>query len=186
MIDPNGLPNSASDPIHMKKRQYSDLSTAADYYRKDESSDYSGSESTCSSLSPSSSLSSLAGPRNPPKKKQATDKSGGSRKSRLASFNLECKAAKKLKGSGGEGVARGVTKGGKSKRSNVAHGGGVEVCEPRQRVTANKKERRRTQSINNAFAELRNRIPQIPQDTKLSKIKTLKLATDYIEYLMKV
>jgi len=53
-------------------------------------------------------------------------------------------------------------------------------------VTANKKERRRTQSINNAFADLRNRIPQIPQDTKLSKIKTLKLATDYIEYLMKV
>lgn len=58
--------------------------------------------------------------------------------------------------------------------------------EPRKRVTANKKERRRTQSINNAFADLRNRIPQIPNDTKLSKIKTLKLATDYIEYLMKV
>jgi len=60
------------------------------------------------------------------------------------------------------------------------------VHEPKKRVTANKKERRRTQSINNAFADLRNRIPQIPQDTKLSKIKTLKLATDYIEYLMKV
>lgn len=58
--------------------------------------------------------------------------------------------------------------------------------EPKKRVTANKKERRRTQSINNAFADLRNRIPQIPLDTKLSKIKTLKLATDYIEYLMRV
>jgi hypothetical protein len=58
--------------------------------------------------------------------------------------------------------------------------------EPKKRVSANKKERRRTQSINNAFADLRDRIPQIPTDTKLSKIKTLKLATDYIEYLMKV
>ena len=57
--------------------------------------------------------------------------------------------------------------------------------EPRKRVSANKKERRRTQSINNAFTDLRNRIPQIPPDTKLSKIKTLKLATEYIEYLMR-
>lgn len=58
-------------------------------------------------------------------------------------------------------------------------------CEPKKRVSANKKERRRTQSINNAFTDLRNRIPQIPPDTKLSKIKTLKLATEYIEYLMR-
>jgi hypothetical protein len=58
--------------------------------------------------------------------------------------------------------------------------------EPKKRVYANKKERRRTQSINNAFSDLRNRIPQIPSDTKLSKIKTLKLATDYIEYLMRI
>jgi heart-and neural crest derivatives-expressed protein 2 len=59
------------------------------------------------------------------------------------------------------------------------------ICEPKKRVSANKKERRRTQSINNAFTDLRNRIPQIPPDTKLSKIKTLKLATEYIEYLMR-
>lgn len=58
--------------------------------------------------------------------------------------------------------------------------------EPKKRVSANKKERRRTQSINNAFNELRNRIPHVPSDTKLSKIKTLKLATKYIEYLMSV
>ena len=48
---------------------------------------------------------------------------------------------------------------------------------------ANKKERRRTMSINNAFAELRERIPNVPADTKLSKIKTLRLATSYIAYL---
>lgn len=54
------------------------------------------------------------------------------------------------------------------------------------RNTANKKERRRTQSINNAFSDLRDCIPNVPSDTKLSKIKTLRLATSYISYLMDV
>lgn len=67
---------------------------------------------------------------------------------------------------------------------NESHNDGVE--EPKKRVTANKKERRRTQSINNAFEDLRKRIPEIPYDTKLSKIKTLKLAIGYIEHLMKL
>ncbi|CAG7721108.1 unnamed protein product [Allacma fusca] len=56
----------------------------------------------------------------------------------------------------------------------------------KRRTTANKKERRRTQSINNAFAELRDCIPNVPADTKLSKIKTLRLATSYIAYLSEV
>lgn len=54
----------------------------------------------------------------------------------------------------------------------------------KRRVTANRKERRRTLSINNAFQELRECIPNVPSDTKLSKIKTLRLATSYIAYLM--
>ncbi|XP_054165570.1 helix-loop-helix protein 10-like [Oppia nitens] len=53
----------------------------------------------------------------------------------------------------------------------------------KRRVTANKKERRRTQSINSAFASLRDCIPNVPADTKLSKIKTLRLATSYITWL---
>jgi hypothetical protein len=53
-------------------------------------------------------------------------------------------------------------------------------------VGSNKKERRRTQSINNAFASLRDCIPNVPCDTKLSKIKTLRLATSYIDYLMQM
>lgn len=53
----------------------------------------------------------------------------------------------------------------------------------KRRNTANKKERRRTQSINAAFQDLRDRIPNVPADTKLSKIKTLRLATSYISYL---
>uniref|UniRef100_UPI00358E69A1 heart- and neural crest derivatives-expressed protein 2-like n=1 Tax=Myxine glutinosa TaxID=7769 RepID=UPI00358E69A1 len=56
----------------------------------------------------------------------------------------------------------------------------------RKRGTANRKERRRTQSINSAFAELRECIPNVPADTKLSKIKTLRLATSYIAYLTEV
>lgn len=52
-----------------------------------------------------------------------------------------------------------------------------------QRVKANKKERRRTQSINQAFSELRRHIPDVPSDTKLSKIKTLRLAISYINHL---
>ena len=53
-----------------------------------------------------------------------------------------------------------------------------------QRYKANRKERRRTQSINLAFNKLRNRIPDVPLDTKLSKIRTLRLAINYINYLV--
>ncbi|KAL5287234.1 HAND2 family protein [Megaselia abdita] len=56
----------------------------------------------------------------------------------------------------------------------------------KRRNTANKKERRRTLSINTAFSNLRNKIPNVPSDTKLSKIKTLKLAILYIKYLGEV
>lgn len=43
----------------------------------------------------------------------------------------------------------------------------------KRRSTANKKERRRTQSINSAFAFLRDCIPNVPSDTKLSKVCTV-------------
>ncbi|CAH0757673.1 unnamed protein product [Diatraea saccharalis] len=56
----------------------------------------------------------------------------------------------------------------------------------KRRSTANKKERRRTHNINTAFSDLRDCIPNVPPDTKLSKIKTLRLATSYISYLLKV
>ncbi|XP_065220542.1 protein twist-like [Planococcus citri] len=51
-----------------------------------------------------------------------------------------------------------------------------------QRVMANVRERQRTQSLNEAFTSLRKIIPTLPSD-KLSKIQTLKLATQYIYYL---
>uniref|UniRef100_A0A8C8RFK4 Heart- and neural crest derivatives-expressed protein 1 n=1 Tax=Pelusios castaneus TaxID=367368 RepID=A0A8C8RFK4_9SAUR len=56
----------------------------------------------------------------------------------------------------------------------------------RRRGAGPRKERRRTESINSAFAELRERIPNVPADTKLSKIKTLRLAASYIAYLTDV
>lgn len=54
-----------------------------------------------------------------------------------------------------------------------------------QRITANIRERQRTQSLNDAFASLRKIIPTIPSD-KLSKIQTLKLASGYIAFLYEV
>ena len=58
---------------------------------------------------------------------------------------------------------------------------------PRPLATATRptarKERRRTANLNAAFAKLRERIPNLPPDTKLPKIKTLRRAADYIRYL---
>ena len=51
-----------------------------------------------------------------------------------------------------------------------------------QRSIANVRERQRTQSLNDAFSSLRQIIPTLPSD-KLSKIQTLKLATNYIKFL---
>lgn len=45
----------------------------------------------------------------------------------------------------------------------------------KRRNTANKKERRRTLSINSAFSYLRDRIPNVPSDTKLSKVGGISL-----------
>lgn len=54
-----------------------------------------------------------------------------------------------------------------------------------QRVMANVRERQRTQSLNEAFASLRQIIPTLPSD-KLSKIQTLKLACSYIQMLYEI
>ncbi|XP_055959085.1 twist-related protein 2-like [Patella vulgata] len=54
-----------------------------------------------------------------------------------------------------------------------------------QRVTANVRERQRTQSLNDAFTQLRKIIPTLPSD-KLSKMQTLKLASRYIDFLYQV
>lgn len=61
--------------------------------------------------------------------------------------------------------------------------GGRAGREPRQRHTANARERDRTNSVNTAFTALRTLIPTEPADRKLSKIETLRLASSYISHL---
>ncbi|XP_025203696.1 pancreas transcription factor 1 subunit alpha-like [Melanaphis sacchari] len=52
-----------------------------------------------------------------------------------------------------------------------------------QRQAANLRERRRMQSINEAFEGLRAHIPTLPYEKRLSKVDTLKLAIGYINFL---
>lgn len=52
-----------------------------------------------------------------------------------------------------------------------------------QRQAANMRERKRMQSINEAFEGLRARIPTLPYEKRLSKVDTLRLAIGYISFL---
>ena len=53
----------------------------------------------------------------------------------------------------------------------------------RQRLAANQRERRRMVSMNSAFEALRQTIPTLPYEKKLSRIQTLRLAMDYINVM---
>uniref|UniRef100_A0A674HD15 Scleraxis bHLH transcription factor n=1 Tax=Taeniopygia guttata TaxID=59729 RepID=A0A674HD15_TAEGU len=76
---------------------------------------------------------------------------------------------------------------GGKRRTGRTRGGGpgarMMPREPRQRHTANARERDRTNSVNTAFTALRTLIPTEPADRKLSKIETLRLASSYISHL---
>ncbi|CAD6224535.1 GSCOCG00011786001-RA-CDS, partial [Cotesia congregata] len=52
-----------------------------------------------------------------------------------------------------------------------------------QRHAANLRERKRMQSINDAFEGLRAHLPTLPYEKRLSKVDTLKLAIGYISFL---
>lgn len=52
-----------------------------------------------------------------------------------------------------------------------------------QRQAANMRERRRMQSINDAFEHLRDQLPTLPYEKKISKVDTLKMAIGYINFL---
>ena len=54
-----------------------------------------------------------------------------------------------------------------------------------KRKIGNVRERERTQSLNNAFSSLKKLIPTMSTD-KLSKIQTLKIAKNYIQFLNEV
>ncbi|XP_069704793.1 basic helix-loop-helix transcription factor amos-like [Periplaneta americana] len=59
---------------------------------------------------------------------------------------------------------------------------GVEVMRKR-RLAANARERRRMNSLNDAFDRLRDVVPSLGNDRKLSKFETLQMAQTYISAL---
>lgn len=102
---------------------------------------------------------------------------------------LSAAAASAVDAQGAAAVAAAAAVAGLVEQQTTTGGHGetpVRVRVVKRRVSANRKERRRTHSINSAFSALRGCIPNVPSDTKLSKIKTLRLATSYIAYLMDV
>lgn len=54
---------------------------------------------------------------------------------------------------------------------------------PAQRKAANIRERRRMFSLNDAFDQLKKKVPRFDDETKLSRIETLKLAIKYIDFM---
>ncbi|CAF0780847.1 unnamed protein product [Didymodactylos carnosus] len=55
-----------------------------------------------------------------------------------------------------------------------------------QRNAANARERARMRVLSKAFIKLKTHLPWVPQDTKLSKLDTLRLATSYILHLTQI
>lgn len=60
----------------------------------------------------------------------------------------------------------------------------IEVVDHR-RCTANRRERLRMSQLNEAYYELKTKLPWIPHDTKLTKLEILVFAAQYIEHLTK-
>ncbi|KAK2193941.1 hypothetical protein NP493_4g03010 [Ridgeia piscesae] len=54
---------------------------------------------------------------------------------------------------------------------------------PSRGSTANNRERARMRVLSAAFGRLKNTLPWVPQDTKLSKLDTLRMASCYIANL---
>ncbi|XP_020779739.1 class A basic helix-loop-helix protein 15 [Boleophthalmus pectinirostris] len=75
------------------------------------------------------------------------------------------------RGSGGGGRRRKRTHGTSSKERSI------------RRLESNERERQRMHKLNNAFQALREAIPHVKTDKKLSKIETLTLAKNYIKAL---
>lgn len=86
------------------------------------------------------------------------------------------------------GSWRGSLRSGAGKRQGAAGGGrrrrqhGTKERSVR-RLESNERERQRMHKLNNAFQALREAIPHVKTDKKLSKIETLTLAKNYIKAL---
>ncbi|XP_069810199.1 neurogenin-1 [Dendropsophus ebraccatus] len=65
-------------------------------------------------------------------------------------------------------------------RTRVKNEAVLHTIKKTRRVKANDRERNRMHNLNSALDELRNILPCFPDDTKLTKIETLRLAHNYI------
>ncbi|NP_001116895.1 neurogenin-1 [Xenopus tropicalis] len=65
-------------------------------------------------------------------------------------------------------------------RSRVKNDAVLHTIKKTRRVKANDRERNRMHNLNSALDELRGILPSFPDDTKLTKIETLRLAHNYI------
>ncbi|KAM8973317.1 neurogenin-1 [Pelodytes ibericus] len=65
-------------------------------------------------------------------------------------------------------------------RARVKNAGVIHVIKKTRRVKANDRERNRMHNLNSALDELRSILPSFPDDTKLTKIETLRFAHNYI------
>ncbi|KAG8429426.1 hypothetical protein GDO86_005329 [Hymenochirus boettgeri] len=65
-------------------------------------------------------------------------------------------------------------------RTRVKNEAVLHTIKKTRRVKANDRERNRMHNLNSALDELRSILPSFPDDTKLTKIETLRLAHNYI------
>ncbi|KAJ8015070.1 hypothetical protein DPEC_G00022310 [Dallia pectoralis] len=68
----------------------------------------------------------------------------------------------------------------KRRRGRARNEATVHVVKKNRRVKANDRERNRMHSLNDALDTLRTVLPAFPDDTKLTKIETLRFAHNYI------
>ena len=62
----------------------------------------------------------------------------------------------------------------------------AKLKEPAAVARRNARERRRVKMVNDGFMRLRKHVPTDPKNKKLSKVKTLRLAIDYIKHLQQL
>ncbi|CAN7995789.1 unnamed protein product [Ixodes hexagonus] len=83
---------------------------------------------------------------------------------------------------GSGGFAHGVKRCGK-RRAPSSRSPPTKVVLKKRRLAANARERRRMSSLNVAFDKLRDVVPSLGNDRKLSKFETLQMAQSYISAL---
>ncbi|XP_014711486.1 class A basic helix-loop-helix protein 15 [Equus asinus] len=79
--------------------------------------------------------------------------------------------------------AQGARAEGGRRRPGSSGPGGRRESSVQRRLESNERERQRMHKLNNAFQALREVIPHVRADKKLSKIETLTLAKNYIKSL---